>query len=90
MNVELYIDKVRDIVYWLEIIYQVLSIFFILSLIYILFIILPRLNALLQYFVLGKNDKTTARLAWDTIYFFRHPFDQGSRQQLVYQALYMD
>eukprot|EP01091_Cochliopodium_minus_P002705 TRINITY_DN1255_c0_g1_i1.p1 TRINITY_DN1255_c0_g1~~TRINITY_DN1255_c0_g1_i1.p1 ORF type:complete len:909 (+),score=243.64 TRINITY_DN1255_c0_g1_i1:59-2785(+) len=90
MNVELYIDKVRDIVYWLEIIYQVLTVFFVLAVIYLLFVLLPRLYACFQYFILGKNDKNNARLAWDTIYYFRHPFDTQSRNQLTYQALYMD
>ena len=84
------IEKIRIAHYWLKMVY-----WGVLTLAAILFVYLfinnfGRFYACFQYFILSNRDRNIARLAWDTVYFLRHPLNTQARNQLVYQALYMD
>jgi len=84
------IEKVRNILGWLKVVYNFLLVFAALISIYLLIISYSRLYSCFQYFILGNIDRNVARLAWDTVYLFRHPFNTQARNQLVYQRLYID
>jgi len=84
------IEKIRKFNNNVDKIYYTFLVLASIIAIYLLIVNFRRIYACFQYFILSNRDRNIARLAWDTIYFFRHPLNAQARNQLVYQALYMD